>query len=88
MKHFRPGSAVFKCVTCGRGTRETGVQSLGNKNCPQCYELAGLENEVSDGYKTLAEGRDAALAYIADIEAKGGDASEWRTVFNAPKEDR
>lgn len=86
IKHFHKGSAVFKCNVCGRGTRDTGVQSAGNRICPQCFELAGLENEVSDGYRTLAEARDEAISLIAAIEAKGGDAAEWRITFNISSE--
>ncbi len=86
IKHFHRGSSTFPCNVCGRRTRDTGVQSAGNKICPQCYDLAGLENEVSDGYKTIAEARDEALPLIAAIEAKGGDASEWRVTFNIPAE--
>ncbi|MES2360015.1 MAG: hypothetical protein V4529_16870 [Gemmatimonadota bacterium] len=84
LKTFRRGSSTFPCNVCGRLTRET--VTVGNKICAQCFELAGLENEVSDGYKTLAEARDEAVALIADVESKGGDASEWKVTFNVSAE--
>lgn len=79
--HLRRGSSTFKCDVCTRLTRETGTQSMGSRLCPQCYDLAGLENEVSDGYKTEAEARSEAKPLIAEIETKGGDASEWQQTF-------
>lgn len=77
MRTFRKGSSVFQCQVCGRATRETGVQSLGNKTCPQCYELAGIENEISDGHCTFMEREGAIAGYLAEIAEKGGDVSEW-----------
>lgn len=74
---FHRGSSVFPCSVCGRKTRDTGVQSAGNKICPQCFDLAGIENEISDGYCTQAERQAEIDAYLADIAAKGGDVSEW-----------
>jgi hypothetical protein len=81
VKHFRKGSAVYKCNVCGRGTRDTGVQSLGNKLCPQCYELAGIENSISDGYETMETMGDTIRRYVADIVAKGGNVSDWNDTF-------
>jgi hypothetical protein len=78
---FYRGSATFKCDACGRGTRDTGVQSLGNKLCPQCYELAGIENSISDGHTTLAEERATIDAYMTTVAERGGDVSTWRETF-------
>ena len=90
MSRFRRGSSTFKCQTCGRLTRETGVQSMGNENCPQCYELAGIENEISDGHTTRGERLTAIRGYVAEVAAKGGDVSEWTSTFQlgAGDEDR
>lgn len=79
---FRRGSLVFACNVCGRKTRETGVQSVGNKICPQCYELAGLENEISDHYTTFAEVEGSIRSLVAEVEAKGGNVAEWNETFN------
>ena len=81
IKTFRRGSSTFPCNVCCRLTRDTGVQSAGNKICPQCFELAGIENEISDGYTTLEEKKTAIESYVAEIAAKGGDVSKWKTTF-------
>lgn len=80
-------SGVFTCRVCERQSRETGVQSMGSELCPECYELAGIENEISDGYTTLADRKDLIDTYIARIKSKGGDASEWQQIF-FPVEDQ
>jgi hypothetical protein len=47
IKTFQRGSAVYKCNVCKRSTRNTGDE--GNcRLCAECYELAGIENEISD----------------------------------------
>jgi hypothetical protein len=45
--HFGIGGC-FKCCSCGKLTRDTGVQSYGADVCPFCYEEGGLENQHSD----------------------------------------
>jgi hypothetical protein len=59
------------------------VQSVGNKICPQCYELAGIENEISDGYTTLAEKAEVIKEYMDEVAAKGGDISTWVDLFKS-----
>jgi len=81
IKKFYRGSSVFKCKVCGRGTRDTGVQSAGNKICPQCFELAGLENSISDGHESRADVLGYIARLVADIEEKGGDTSDWKETF-------
>jgi ribosome-binding protein aMBF1 (putative translation factor) len=78
---FYKGSAVFKCKVCGRGTRDTGVQSAGNDICPQCYDLAGIENEINDGHSTYAERREEVQQLLTELRQKGGDVSTWAEVF-------
>ena len=70
------GGSVYTCDCCGRRTRHTGAQSLGSTLCPQCYDLAGIENEISDGYTTLADAREQIDALLAEIRAKGGNPDE------------
>lgn len=81
IKTFRRGSSTFKCNVCDRLTRDTGVQSFGNKICPQCYELAGIENGISDGHETREEMDKTIRAYVADIAAKGGNVTTWNETF-------
>lgn len=45
---FAKGRGVFTCCTCGRSTRT--VDQGDSECCPQCFELAGEENMVQDGY--------------------------------------
>ena len=88
VKRFYRGSTTFQCNVCGRNTRDTGVQSFGNKICPQCYELAGIENDILDGNKTLEDYTEAVEQYLSEITAKGGDGSSWDTRFKRSDEVR
>ncbi len=49
---FYRGSATYKCIVCGKLTRDTGRDERQAYMCAKCYEEAGLENEHSDGYHT------------------------------------
>lgn len=80
---FYKGSSTFKCKVCERRTRDTGAQSVGNKICPQCYELAGIENEISDGHCTFEERRETIEGYIAEIVERGGNDTEWQSTFES-----
>jgi hypothetical protein len=71
----RDGS-TFQCDCCGRRTRHTGVQSVGSTLCPQCFTLAGIENEISDGHSTLEDRRATIDELVAEIESKGGNPRE------------
>lgn len=68
----RRDGSTFTCDICGRRTRYTGVQSVGSKLCPQCWDRAGIENEILDGYSTLEEKRAEIEQLEAEIRAKGG----------------
>ena len=81
ISRFRRGSAVYACTVCGRQTRYTGAQPLGQRTCPQCYDLAGIENEIRDHYSTLDENRATIDRLIDEVASKGGDVSAWRTTF-------
>lgn len=63
---------AYTCDCCGRRTRYTGEQSMGSKTCPECWELAGIENEVSDGYKTVREVAGEVRELMRQCEGKGG----------------
>lgn len=78
------GGSVYTCDTCGRSTRHTGAQSLGSTLCPQCFDLAGIENEISDGHATIEEKREEIAALIAEIREKGGDPEESFGALLAP----
>jgi hypothetical protein len=69
---------VFACETCGRNTRMAGQ---GNDTlCPECWELAGIDNHVNDnGSEALTAGvvaeRDALLRKAV---ARGGNEDAIR----------
>ena len=68
----------FKCVSCGRKTRENGDCNSDLELCPECMEASELENGMSDNGETpemLAQWQDA----IDRCRAKGGnpDADKW-----------
>ena len=49
---FQNRSAVYKCASCGKQTRETGDGESSVEMCAACYEIAGMENQHSDeGHK-------------------------------------
>lgn len=80
--HFQRGSAAFKCGCCHRMTRHTGVQSIGIDNCPQCFDLAGLDNLLNDcPDERIAANYARAQVLLAEIAAKGGDAPAVRDQF-------
>ncbi len=47
---FKRGSGAYFCAACKRLTRETGEGESGVGLCVHCYEVAGIENEIEDGY--------------------------------------
>lgn len=77
----RMDGSTFNCTVCGRATRHTGVQSVGSKLCPQCYDLAGIENEISDGHCEAHERRDLVAQLVAHITGKGGNPAEWSALI-------
>lgn len=77
---FARGSAVYRCRCCNRKTRQTG---RGDNDmvelCAECYDLAGEENSLSDTGE-FYDSPQNILSMIADVEAKGGDASCWDEI--------
>lgn len=63
---FVKGSSTFKCSQCDRLTRFTGDQSVDAKICPQCWDLAGYENQLSDD----GELDDSTKAHVRSIFAE------------------
>lgn len=69
---FKKGSGAYKCGCCGRMTRATGRNDNENIGlCAECYDLGGIENEISDYGSTPALEAEAAELKAA-IVAKGG----------------
>jgi hypothetical protein len=83
---FQRGSGSYPCAVCGRQTRHTGVQGGDSELCPQCWELAGYENQLSDNGHESFDQSEAITVHglIQELEARGGSAEavqEARTVF-------
>lgn len=78
--HFHRGSAVYNCGTCGRGTRATGVQAVGSELCPQCWDIAGIDNQINDdGRSGPNEGEASEVsALLKQIVSKGGNEQAVR----------
>lgn len=50
---FTHGTGCYSCRCCGRKTRDDGRgDSVNVRLCSECFELAGLENEIQDGHAT------------------------------------
>ncbi|MBI5259792.1 MAG: hypothetical protein HY855_25050 [Burkholderiales bacterium] len=47
-KQWRGATPVYTCRMCGKSTRETGDGESGVGLCWKCFEIAGLENTISD----------------------------------------
>lgn len=69
---FARGSGMYVCDCCGRKTRSTGCGDNENAGlCAECYDLAGIENAISDGGHDENDLVVGAQLYKAIIE-KGG----------------
>jgi hypothetical protein len=90
IKHFRPGSSVFNCRVCDRKARESRNPGAGDI-CDQCWELAGIENTLSDNglEQTLEWGcRDTAIAELKTLKKKGVDfIKHWGELMTKLKID-
>jgi hypothetical protein len=74
---FQRGSGCYTCYQCGRKTRATGQGDNEHVQlCVECYEIAGIENTISDRAYFGAETKESCLAEIAALKkvvaAKGG----------------
>lgn len=82
MKTFKRGQSTFNCNICGRLTRDTGDNGQ-HELCPDCYELAGLDNMHNDdgeapNEKQMKQYNDT----LAFIVSKGGNADRVRKQFS------
>lgn len=88
-RSFGGGATVYTCRVCKRKTRNTGDEGS-TGNCRQCFDLAGIDNHINDNLghdfanpEAVADFQSYAVeieAAIAEILAKGGDASDWTTA--------
>jgi len=70
---------VYVCRICKRNTRATGRGDNDNVElCAECYDLAGIENAISDGDQRPGDA-EQAQALLEDCIKKGGKtkAADW-----------
>lgn len=61
---FQKGSGLFKCRCCGHNTRSTGNgDNEFVRLCTICYDIAGIENAISDGCATEAD-----LQFLSNLQ--------------------
>ena len=48
IKNFRKGETTYTCQCCKKLTRNTGGDEIHCRLCEDCYELAGIENYLTD----------------------------------------
>lgn len=76
---FKRGQGVYACRCCDRNTRDTGDNG-GVQLCPECYDLAGEENHMSDNGGALYDSPARVLEMIAYVASKGGNVACWNAV--------
>jgi hypothetical protein len=84
IRKFYRGSSVLTCRVCDRKTRDIGNGDI----CEECWELAGIENEISDGYATAAERADDVARHTNELRKKGVDVDKvWGDLLNTVQPD-
>lgn len=81
---FTHGTGCYTCESCKRKTRDDGNgDSVGLRLCTQCYEVGGLENQISDHGRdpiayarncgeTIEETQARIVELRAEIVKRGG----------------
>jgi hypothetical protein len=76
-ERFKRGSGCFTCSDCGRRTRATDHGDNAHcELCPDCYEVAGILNSISDNPSFTAEQVQAQMDRINEIRHSQGLRSE------------
>lgn len=85
IKRFRAGGkGVFVCRACKRGTRATASDHEQLDLCEDCFELAGIENALSDSSdkkKVVLEYKDEVFRRLKYIAKRGGKLDCWRDLI-------
>jgi hypothetical protein len=85
----RGGGGVYKCEICERSTRQVD-QGGDSRLCQECWDLAGLENMVSDnGRETITESFRENRDYLLHRAIKRGGVEknireEFKSIFENP----
>lgn len=76
IKKFQRGETTYTCQSCKKLTRNTGGDEKNCRLCLDCYELAGLDNYLSDnGCMELAKN------YGDEIETTFNRRPELKDAF-------
>ncbi len=86
---FARYSGCFSCRCCGRKSRETDTNSGAGDICSECFELAGIENAISDApgpEKAAVRARyySEIANWIDSLRAKGVDVDTVWPSFAVP----
>ncbi len=66
------GASTYLCRICKHNTRNVGGDEMGVRLCLPCYELAGIENALSDnGLDDTMQYADEVVRYINQLEKRG-----------------
>jgi len=78
---FTKGSGCYQCTCCKRLTRDDGHgDSVHCRLCTECYELAGLENTISDEGSTPE--LEAEVRELKErIKSKGGKTTRIDALY-------
>ncbi len=75
-------ASVYACRCCKRQTRGAG-DAFGVELCGECFELAGIENAISDnGEEVVGTYYDEARASLAKLAKLGADLSNWQDLIS------
>lgn len=69
---FAKGTGVYQCRCCRRNTRQTDIDSANLNMCGECYESAGIENQILDEGDPDGSLQREVDALNARCRAKGG----------------
>jgi hypothetical protein len=84
IKTFRRGSSTFNCRVCTRLTRHVEADQSGCGDiCHECFELAGMENAISDyGDEAVTDYKNEIIDHLKVLKTKkGADMSTWTDLM-------
>lgn len=87
ISQFRGGKSTFICECCKRRTRETNGDHAQTGLCAWCFDLAGIENTLSDNGAEQAFGENGYYSEAHELLKKLRDAdadmSNWQALTDA-----
>lgn len=74
---------TFICQCCNRRTREVNGDHAQTGNCALCFDLAGIENTISDnGIDAVSDYYEEARDLLTRLEKIGGNLSNWADLVS------